>query len=221
MRALRFAGRAGLSFFSYNTGWWACAFGVSYGYPWLGPALLPFWIALHLKFSPTPRGEALFFVHLAAIGFVVDSALIFLGLFHVPGATTFWAPAWLTAMWILLGFTFESLLPWRPKRWAFLAIAAISGPLTYIWCDAIEILKYARPLWAAIGVHALLWVALTPLLFRLRDFCLMAVHPIGPEKIRTNPELRPAEPVRLDFLERPSARPASDHRTAEAPSIEH
>ncbi len=218
MRALRFAGRAGLSFFSYNVGWWACAFGVNYGYPWLGPALLPLWIALHLRFSPTPRGELLFFAHLTAIGFLIDSVLIQAGLFTIPGDPGgSWAPFWLVAMWLLLGFTFESLLPWRPKRWAFLAIGAVSGPLTYIWCDAIKIMEYARPLWLAVLLHAVFWAAITPLLFRLRDFCLMAVHPILPAE---NPVKEP-ELARLDFLERPvAAAPESGRRIDEVPSIE-
>lgn len=220
MRSLRFAGRAGLSFFSYNTGWWACAFGVSYGYPWLGPALLPLWLGLHIRFSPTPKGEFLFFVHLATIGFLFDSALIHFGLFSIPGVASIWAPAWLTAMWILLGFTFESLLAWRPKRWAFLTIGAVSGPLTYIWCDAIGILHYTPPLWLAVLIHGLIWAVLTPVLFRVRDFCVMAVHPIVPEPTHPIPARAP-ELSHLNFLEKPVAKPVSDRRTAEAPSVEH
>ncbi len=173
---IKFAGRAGLSFFSYYIGWWACAFGVSYGYPWVGPALLPVGVALHLYFSPTRWGELLFFAILAVVGFAVDSALIQTGLFAVGLET--WAPLWLVSMWILLGFTFESMLPWRQKTWVFLLIGAISGPLTYIWCDAIKIVEYARPLWAAILVHALIWMVLTPVLFTIRDWSLMFVGTI-------------------------------------------
>ncbi len=225
MRNLRFAGRAGLSFFSYNVGWWVCAFGVNYGYPWLGPASLPLWIGLHLRFSPTPKGELLFFTVLTALGFAVDSALIRAGLFSIPGdGLGLWAPAWLVAMWILLGFTFESLLPWRPKRWAFLLIGMVSGPLTYIWCDAIKIMEYARPLWLSVLVHALLWAALTPLLFRIRDFCLMALQPIVPAAIPISVSIPVQSPelARLGFLESPaSATPEEpDRRIDEAPSVE-
>lgn len=219
---MKFAGRTGLSFFSYNFGWWVCAFGVNYNYPWLGPALLPVWVGLHLYFSPTPWGELLFFTILAALGFAIDSGLMQLGLFSVKD--TLWAPMWLVAMWLLLGFTFESMLAWRQKKWVFLLIGAVSGPLTYIWCDAIKILEYARPLWAAILVHGVIWLVLTPVLFKIRDWSLILTsitsRPAEASHGGAGTDLR-VPTLDLDFVE-PQVAAASSHRDREtAPPPAH
>lgn len=180
MVRFNFAGRSALSFISFNLGWWVCAFGAMKGYPWVGPAVLPLFVGLHLILSPTPAGELIFFVLLAAVGFILDSALINLGLFSVNGGAGM-APAWLVAMWVLMGLTYESMLSWRSKTWLLILCGAVSGPLTYVWCEAVNLLAYERPLWISVGGHALFWGALTPALFVLRDISLMAIpKPISP-----------------------------------------
>jgi hypothetical protein len=114
MRRVSFFGRSAISFVSFNLGWWACALGSKHGYPWLGPALLPIWVALHLRLSPTPKGEGVFLVALTALGFLIDTALIKLELFTVNPVSML-APLWLVSMWTLLGLTFEGMLVWRQK----------------------------------------------------------------------------------------------------------
>lgn len=145
------------------------------GYPWAGPALLPMWVGLHLFLSPTPLGELIFFAGLAALGFLIDTALIQLNLFTLTDGRL-WAPGWLVAMWVLLGLTYESMLGWRKRTWLLLLAGGITGPLTYIWCEAVNLLSYTRPLWLALAIHGIGWALLTPLLFRLRDFSLLAVR---------------------------------------------
>ena len=212
---LNFSGRSAVSFLSFNLGWWACALGANYGYPWLGPALLPLWVGVHLALSPTPCGELLFFILLAGIGFVVDSAFIKLELFTVAD-TTAWAPLWLVSMWILMGLTYESILSWRRYTWLLLLSGAVTGPLTYVWCEAVELLTYARPVWLAVGVHGLIWGALTPLLFRVRDFSLIwALRAVKVAPRMAELEELPQPPaVELDWLE-----PADRHRDATPPTL--
>lgn len=168
MKNLRYAGRSALSFASFNLGWWACAFGPKWGMPWLGPALIPFWVGLHLYFSPTRLGELLFFIALAVFGFFFDSLLMFGGVFKIlPQAQ--WAPLWLVAMWVLLGLTFESMLVMRRNRWLTCLAGVMSGPLSYLFAQAVDILAYPEPAWVWIVVHSLIWAILMPFLFTIRE----------------------------------------------------
>lgn len=167
MIKMNYAARTLLSFFSFNIGWWACALGASHGYPWIGPASLPVFIGLHLYFTPVPKGEALFLALLGVIGFGIDSVLMKVQFFTIDGAE--FAPLWLVAMWVLMGQTYESMLMMRRNMWLLSLSGAFSGPLSYYCFEALNLLTYARPLWLSLAAHAVLWAALTPIFFWLRE----------------------------------------------------
>jgi hypothetical protein len=181
---MNYAARTMLSFFSFNIGWWACALGTSHGYPWLGPALLPLFVGFHLYYSPVSKGELLFLVLLAGIGFVADTVLMHAGLFALIPQQT-WAPLWLVAMWILLGQTYESMLMMRRKKLLLCLSGSFSGPLSYYCFEALGILNYTKPLWLSLILHAIFWAILTPALFLVRDRALalfghLATVRVGP-----------------------------------------
>lgn len=168
---LNLAGRTLLGFITFNIGWWACALGAARGMPWLGPAVTPLFIGVHLYFSPTAKGEAIFFSLLALVGFALDTALIQFGLFTMT-PVSFFAPAWLVSMWLLMGMTFESMLMLRRKPLLLALSGAVSGPLSYYFGEALKVLEYQRPLWLALAIHAVIWIAITPILFMIRDYSL-------------------------------------------------
>jgi len=171
MRYLNYAGRSLLSFASFNLGWWACALGPKYQIEWLGPVFMPLWLGLHIYFSPTKLGEALFFTLLAVLGFAIDTGLIYAGIFRINPETVF-TPAWLVCMWMLLGLTFESMLVMRRNIWLVCLMGVLSGPLSYLFAQAVNILNYSEPRWVSMILHALLWAAMMPLLFALRDYSI-------------------------------------------------
>jgi hypothetical protein len=171
MVKMNYAARTMLSFFSFNMGWWACALGTSHSLPWLGPALLPLFLGLHLYYSPVPKGEFLFLAILGVLGFAIDSILLRLGLFTLVPLSLY-APLWLVAMWILLGQTYESMLMMRKNKYLLCLSGGLSGPLSYYCFEALGILSYARPLWLMLTLHGMLWAVLTPVLFLVRDSTL-------------------------------------------------
>lgn len=168
MKTISYTGRSILSFVSFNVGWWACALGPKYGMPWLGPATLPLFVGVHLYYSPTPLGEGLFVAALAVFGFFFDTLMIFSGIFHVIPATD-WTPPWLVSMWVLFGLTFESMLVMRRSRWLTCMAGVMSGPLSYLFAQAVNLLVYREPYWLAVGAHGLIWAVLMPFLFAIRD----------------------------------------------------
>ncbi|MBX3022961.1 MAG: DUF2878 domain-containing protein [Bdellovibrionales bacterium] len=176
MRRISFNPRATTNFLAFNLGWWACALGAVYdGYWWLGPALLPLWITASLWSSSSPKGEGLFLIFMGLFGFVLDTVLIKAGLFETARHSV--APIWLASMWILLGLTFESMVRARRSLWLLLSVGAVSGPLTYLWCEPLHLVRYARPLWFSLGAHAAVWSILIFVLFIVRDFCLILAAP--------------------------------------------
>lgn len=198
MVRLKFSGRTALSLALFYVGWWASALGAKHGMPWLGPALVPFAVGLHLAFSPVRKGELRFVILLAFTGLIIDSVLIKLQLFTITGGETY-APQWLVAMWVLLGLTFEGMLAMRRNFWLLVLAGGLTGPLTYIWCEGVELLSYSRPLWYSLPLHAVFWAALTPLIFKLRDICLSSVPALSaqtawPEQLREVLEPVPVEP---------------------------
>jgi hypothetical protein len=198
MRLMNYANRSLLSFATFNAGWWVCALGPRYEMEWLGPVSMPIWIGLHLYFTPVRAGEALFLASLGALGFVIDSLLIYGGLFHIVPETQF-APAWLVCMWILLGLTFESMLMARRKLYMVCAIGVMSGPISYLFAQAVHILNYSEPKWLTISIHAAIWAALMPLLFALRDVAVGVTLPRSPARLvpagtPVAVELSPPEP---------------------------
>jgi hypothetical protein len=173
MQLMNYASRSLLSFATFNVGWWICALGPRYQMEWLGPASMPIWIGLHLYFTPVRAGEALFLASLGALGFVLDTLLIYGGLFHIVPEAQF-TPAWLVCMWILLGLTFESMLMTRKKLYMVCAVGVMSGPISYLFAQAVHILSYSEPKWLMISIHAAIWAALMPLLFAVRDVAVGA-----------------------------------------------
>ncbi len=188
MRQMKYAGRSALSFLSFNLGWWACALGPRYQIDWVGPVFMPLWLGLHLYFTPkTMRlGEGLFLLSLGLLGFAVDTVLIYFGIFEVRPAAAL-TPVWLVCMWILLGLTFESMLVMRRSLALVCLMGVLSGPLSYLFAQAVDILKYAEPAWRSLAIHGAVWAALMPLLFLLRDFILRAA-------LRERPAVPPGHP---------------------------
>lgn len=182
------AGRTLLNFVTFYVGWWACALGASYGYTWVGPTLIPVWVGLHLIFSPTRKGELLFIVAMAGLGFLIDTICIQTGLFRIEPAMPV-APLWLVAMWVLWAITFESMVLLRQHLALLILTGAISGPITYFAGKSLNIIHFGQPYWLTIGLHGILWGTILPLLFNVRDCCLRLVSerlppaPIPPPEV--------------------------------------
>lgn len=178
MRRISFNTRSLIGFLSFNLGWWVCAFGgLRPEFWWAGPALLPLWIALHLRLAPVPLGEAAFLAFIALFGFAFDTLLIQAGLFSTTAAG--FAPVWLVCMWVFFGMTLEGLLVFRRRLWWVAGMGAATGPLSYVWGEGLQIVRYARPFWFSLSVHAVIWAAVLLILFMVRDFCLRAALKYG------------------------------------------
>ncbi len=106
----------------------------------------------------------------AGIGFLVDTALIALGVF-VPVRWLMPSPLstlWLVALWANFATTLNVSLSWLHGKPLMAAIlGALGGPLAYWAGERLGAIEMDRPLLVPLLVVGLAWSIVTPALFGL------------------------------------------------------
>jgi hypothetical protein len=160
-----------VNFVAFQIGWFACVLGAAHGMPWLGVAVAAAVVAYHLLRASRARPEFVLILVAAAIGFVVDSALVATGWIAYPNGALIagTAPAWIVAMWVVFATTLNVSLAWL-KRSVPLAIlfGAAGGPLAYAAGAKLGGLVFLQQMPALIAL-AIGWAAITPLLLWIAD----------------------------------------------------
>lgn len=112
----------------FQIGWFTCVLGGNSG--WLLIALAI--VVVHLWLIGSWRAEGKLLMTVFALGCVLDSALIKIGVFDFGEAGRV-IPLWLALLWPLLATTLGHCLAWTGKRWWLAtALGAISGPASYL-----------------------------------------------------------------------------------------
>lgn len=134
-------------------------------WPLLLLMLLPFWF--HPAGSCRRRG---YWLGLAIAGGLLDSLLIWLGVFQFP-SSTLWVPPWLWLLW--LGFVIVldlGLGPWLVPRllsgrgWQLALLGAISGPVAYLSAAGLQAVTLPQGVWQTGILLALIWMVCLPVL---------------------------------------------------------
>jgi hypothetical protein len=161
--------RTAINFGGFKLAWLACVAAAGAGQALAGSAAVLVAVLLHLRLTPTPRGEATLIAAAVVAGLAWDSTLVALGLFRYPSGTVIdgFAPHWILAMWALLATTLNVSMRWLHGRpWSAAAFGALGGPLAY-WAGArlgaVEIPDAA----SALLVQAIGWAVMMPALMVL------------------------------------------------------
>jgi len=164
--------RSALQFVLFQGLWFAAVLGAARGWPYLGPALLAPYLALHLAWTHAARAR-----HLAGwlaaglAGTALDAALARTGWLVYPRVPTSWPsalpPPFIATLWIafatLPAFSLAWLVP-RPRLACLLG--ALGGPLSFyagVRAGAVALGPEAR--WG-LSALALEYALATPLLVR-------------------------------------------------------
>lgn len=143
----------------FQLGWFACVFGAHR--PWLLLIAIAC-LALHLFWVADTFNEWRNLLRVAACGWVLDSALLHLGLFEFSGSTLI-LPFWLALIWLLFASTLAYSLKWTRRPWWMSSLlGAVAGPLSY-WGGA-KLAGVGMPpgLWPSLLVLALIWAIVMP-----------------------------------------------------------
>ena len=160
-----------INFMAFQVGWFSSVIGAAKQMPWLGPVVLLFVLAVHLRQARRPQFEVGLIVACGLIGLFFDSLLVAFGWVSYPSGqfSAFLAPYWIVTMWMLFGTTLNLSMGWLKGRPALAAVfGAIGGPASYIAgqkLGGIIFLDY----YAALLALAIGWAVFMPILLALSE----------------------------------------------------
>lgn len=145
-----------VNFIAFQLGWFACVLGAAHYMPLMGTGIALTIIVLHLAYATDPLMELKLVLCAAAIGLVLDPALVFAGLVSFASGTLFngIAAHWMVALWMLFAITLNVSLRWLKDRpMLAVALGGIGGPLAYLAGEKLGALRIDTNLGiVAIGV---------------------------------------------------------------------
>ena len=159
-RRRRLLANAGL----FQLGWFACVLGAQR--PWVLAIALACLVA-HMLWIAEDRHEWRALLMVAACGWLLDSALLNLGLFDFPGHT--WLlPPWLALLWLLFASTLRHSLYWTARPWWLASLlGGVAGPLSYFAGARLAGVGLPLGVGPSLLVLGLIWAALLPALHHL------------------------------------------------------
>jgi hypothetical protein len=163
------------NFLAFQLGWFAVILGAAAGQPWVGPAYIAVWLALHLRgVGAAWLVEAKMIFASGIFGYTADSLLVVGGWLSFPGYAQLGGPSplWMVCLWMGFAATLGHALGWLRGRYLLAAVlGAIFGPLAYLAgarLGAVSLHPYTA---LALGMVASTWLVAMPLLVWLRARC--------------------------------------------------
>jgi len=141
--------------------WWACIL-----YREDAVIVVSFLLTLHLIFHSEPIAEMIIVVALAALGFMIDTALTLSGFFVFSDSLL--PPLWLFLLWMGFVATLRQSLAFFSKRFYLGALAgALGGSTTYIAAAKLGAVSLGFSLSQSLLILAAIWLFLFPLLLHV------------------------------------------------------
>lgn len=159
------------NFIVFQAAWFAAVLGAANDLPLWGTACVFSAIAWHVAVSADPPREFRLVLSVSAIGFVVETLVVWQGHIAYPSGQPDprLAPYWMVAMWSLLAMTLNVNLRWLKRRWLWAAVlGAVAGPLSFTAGVRLGGARFVDATPALVQM-ALGWAALMPLLMWLSD----------------------------------------------------
>ena len=162
------AGKLALPFFILVS--LACTQGTRLGLPWVGLALFIVLAPFFLWHAPQIKERIILSLQVAAAGFILETALIFFGVYQVAAHARWLVPApfcpeWILGLWINFGFMLN--IYWRllsKSRLTAVVIGIVFSILIFGNAAFIGLLTLRTPLWTGFAIIAACWAVLIPIL---------------------------------------------------------
>jgi hypothetical protein len=159
--------RIALNVAVFYVGWFVAVWAAAKNWPVEATLASVAVVAIHMLVSQNRRHDWAVIVLAALAGIVVETIMVRSGLaiYKAAGPLDSFAPAWLVGMWMAFATMFNVSLNWMKHRlWLAVLFAAIGGPLSYYFGMKMGGMTMAEPLWATLGIIAVLWAVAFPLL---------------------------------------------------------
>ena len=122
------------NFVLFQAGWFACVLGAAYHQVFWAVAGSLAYIAFLIWRSISPRREFSLLTKVLIYGIATDTLIMYLGVLDFKDAwpSPLLSPAWMWALWLLVGSTLNGSLSWLRKNPILGSVlGAICGPLSY------------------------------------------------------------------------------------------
>ncbi len=150
--------------------WLVTVAGAGMGLWWPGLVVLALFATWQIGCSHCPKADLKLAAVAVAVGLLVDSAWIWLGLLHfaTPLPWTSLAPIWILVLWAGFALTLNhSLAGLRPYPALAVAFGALGGPLAYWFAASTwKAATIAEGPWPYVAI-GLAWALMTPVLLAL------------------------------------------------------
>ncbi len=156
-----------INFVLFQACWFAAVAGAAGGWPAAGPLVTAAWLAVHLASLGEARVSETWLLLAAGVaGYVVDSALVLLGVLEFPAGARLGGPSplWMVTLWVAFAATLRHALGWLRGRYLVAALlGAAGGPAAYAAGEALGAIAIPD---RALGLTAVgvAWLAAMPVL---------------------------------------------------------
>ncbi len=159
--------RSVINVIGFQAGWFAAVLGAAHRMPWLGVIVMPIVLVLHVALSPKKKAEVKLILAAGAIGFWVDTLLVYAGVF-TPVLYLFpapFSPPWMVMLWMGFATSLNVSLNKLHGRYLLSAlVGAFGGPSAYYGGAKLGATT-ALPGTSDLLVLAAAWAAAVPALF--------------------------------------------------------
>jgi hypothetical protein len=157
-----------LNFAMLDVCWLACVLGGARGMPGAAVAAASAVVGVHLGWPGVNRaGELRLLLSVTLVGFCMDSANLWMGVFSLIDAPRFpyLCPLWLAALWAAFGTSLRTSLSWLAGRYVLAALlGAVAGPLSYLGGAKLGAVTMHPNRAFSIAALAVGWAVMMPLL---------------------------------------------------------
>ena len=156
-----------LNFSLYQTGWFACVLGASWGYPWLGMSLALGLLFIHFGLASERAVEIKLSLFSALVGLSIDALQLRLGVFRFSeGVVVAWLPPpWMTVLWLQFATTFRYCLKWLSRNYLLCAVCGLlAAPLAFFAGERLGAIEFLAPRWRSYATLGGLWAISLPLI---------------------------------------------------------
>ena len=174
----------------FQLAWPACVIGAGHGILWAG--LLVVGLLMVWQLHPNNRHpmDWLMLAVCLALGFVLDSAWVQMGLLDYASAWPWpgFAPIWIMLLWISVALVINHSMAAFKQRLLVLAVAGgIGSPFSYFAGSRFGAVEWLAPAWQVILATGLSWALILPFLFWLARERQVLAAPIAlvstPDKV--------------------------------------
>lgn len=182
-----------VNFCLYQTGWFAIVLGAANERPWLGMACALTLVGGHLVLVRGVVHHLALMVASAALGFTIDSLLLWLGVFRFPGSgpSQWLAPPWEVVLWMQFSTILPFCLRWLSRRYVLSSVLGfVGGPLAFYAGEGLGAVSFLEPRALHFVVLGVAWALAFPSLVWLSDtlvvgLALASGYRFGSEKNKT------------------------------------